>query len=284
MTSDPLGVGLHHGVPMADYLSHPAWSCSDLSKMLESPEACNYYRTALDKPSPAKSFGTLAHTALLEPESWPPEDVVWVDGPMNRNPWKKQKDDAVKAGKRVERRSTFDRIDALVSRAYENPLFRSLLNNSEGHREVVAIAECPETGLLLKARCDARVPEQRIIGDVKTTGKGTDPSSFANSLWNNGWWMSAAHYMDVFSITTGEKQKHYVYAVIGQDAPYLPRVYTLDPLTLETAYANNIDLRRSVAKCVEDGTWPPPSEKVEPIGLSRWRLNEMRERVGLERV
>ena len=275
--------GIYPGVPMAEYLAWDAWSRSEIAAMEISPEYCRWYRTERDPgDSAAATFGTLAHTALLEPHLWPPRDVVFVDGPMNKNPWAAQAKDAKARGYTPLNSSIKDRVEGLAARAMLHPYIRPLLELSNLEREVSAVARCPVSGLMLKARCDLRAPEIKVIGDLKTTTVGTDRRSFQRQMRQFNYHLSGPHYTEVFGIAGGEEYDTYLFLVLSQDPPYQPRVYSLDPLTMEAGRDFNHLLRRRVAACLASGEWPSGPEGIEPVGLPGWKLEEIQAELELE--
>lgn len=268
--------GIYYDVPMAEYLAWDAWSRSDIAAMLISPEYCFWYRfQKVNKDTAETSFGDLGHTALLEPHLWPPEDVRWIDGPYNKNPGRRDKIDAEAEGLRVFKPEVKARVEALVTRCREHTYIRALLDLSGEEREVSAIAQCPVSGLMLKARCDLRAPPIRVISDLKTTTAGTDRHSFQRSMSKWNWHLSGPHYTEVFGLAEGTEYDHYLFLVTAQDAPYQPRVYSLDPETMEAGRDLNHMLRRKVVKCLASGAWPAGPEEIEPVGMPYWTKNEI---------
>ena len=268
--------GIYPNVPMDEYLAWDAWSRSDIAAMMVSPEFCYWHRN--DKPqkqTDATAFGTLAHIALLEPHLWPPKGYAVIDGPMNRNPWKKEAADAKERGFEIVKKEALDRCEALVARCRRDDYIGGLLDMSEGEREVAAVAQCPQTGLWLKARCDLRVPSLRVIGDLKTTGKGTDPVAWQRMLWEYGYWMGAPHYIEVFGWAEGQPYESFLFLVTSQTAPFLPRNYHLDPITTAAGQDMNHYLRRRVAACLDSGEWPASESRIDSCGLNTYRLNQI---------
>ena len=268
--------GIYPGVPMEEYLAWDAWSKSDVASMMVSPEYCWWYRNEREgKPTDATAFGSLAHTCLLEPELWPPKNVAWIDGPMNRNPWKREAAEAKERGFHIAKADVRERCEALAKRCEEDTYIGALLAMSDGEREVTAVGQCPVTGLLLKGRADLRVPSLRIIGDLKTTGRGTDPLAWQKLIWEYAYWLGAPHYIETFGLAEGKEYENFIFFVVGQEAPYLPRNYHLDPLTLEAGRDMNHLLRRKIVRCLESGKWPASESRIDTCGLSPFRLQQI---------
>jgi len=270
--------GIYYNVPMAEYLAWDAWSRSDIAAMQISPEFCHWHRfTKEDKDTDATSFGDLAHTALLEPHLWPPTDVRWIEGPYNRNPMKAERSEAQAQGYRVFKPEIKTTVEKLVKRCREHDYIRALLDMSGDEREVSAIAVCPVSGLTLKARCDLRTPKINVIADLKTTGNGTDRHAFQRSMSKWNWHLSGPHYTEVFGLAEGREYDHYLFLVTAQEEPFQPRVYSLDPETMEAGRDLNHMLRRKVVACLASGVWPAGPEEIEPVGMPYWTKNEIAE-------
>ena len=271
--------GIYPNVPMETYLAWDAWGASDLRAMLDGPEACWFKKYEAESEStPAADFGTLAHLALLEPERWPPKDIAWIPGPYNENPGRRDKADAQDRGFRVFKPEVRDAVNALVKRAHEHERIRKLLLLSTTEREVCAIARCPQTGILLKARCDLRAPDIATIADLKTTTAGSGPDAFQNQLWDRGYYTSAPHYCEVFSMADPKRPiDTYLYIVADQAPPHTPWLYSIDPLTFSAGSDLNDYFRRRVAECLKNPKlWRKTPTTVETVGLSSWRLERIK--------
>lgn len=276
--------GIYPGVPMQEYLAWDAWQSSDFKAMAVSPEYAYWYRH--DRPSEstaAQSFGTLAHTCLLEPEAWPPEDVKWIKGPFNRNPGKAEKRVAQLEGFEVHTPDDKDRCEALAARLHDHPVIALLLEASQKEREVSAVAECPQTGLILKARADLMIPETGQIADLKTTGRGTDRASFRRTVKAFSYWLSAPHYCETFSLATGIAFDTFLFIVSGQEAPFLPEVYQLDRELLAAGEDYMQLLRRRARRCIETGEWPHGDGHVSTLFFTSYDLAEIQGAIEQER-
>lgn len=275
--------GIYHGVPMSEYLAWDAWSKSDVAKMQEGPEVCRHHRDREEEDTTAAtSFGSMAHTALLEPHAWPPKDVVWIPGPWNTNPMRADRADALARGLRVEKPEVRDEVTAMAQRARQHPWIARLLAESDIEREVCAVAKCPVSGLTLKARCDLKAEKLGIIGDLKTTTAGTDPRSFNKQAQTFDYWLGASHYLEVFSLAAGVSFDVYLFLVVGQAAPYSPRVYAMEELSLNACQDLNHYLRRKVAACIAAGEWPSPHQSIESLAVPSWFLENTAELLRVE--
>lgn len=270
--------GAYPGIPMEEYLRWDAWSKSDLAEMLKSPEECRwaFYEKPIDGPSSAaQSFGTLAHTAVLEPHRWPPENVAWIPGPYNRNPGAAASKDAKARGLVPLDPEVRTRVERLAGRLRGHPKLAALLELSDFEREIAAVWTDPVTGLRLKARADLKVESIQTIGDLKTTTQGTHPEAFSRQMWSFNYHLGAPHYLEVFSGATGMYFDTFVWMVVAQTDPFTPRAYVADPMTLEAGRDLGHYLRRRVAACIESGDWPAASEVVEPVRLQDYRLKQI---------
>lgn len=268
--------GLYQGVPMAEYLAMDAWSKSDVAAMLAGAEACHYKRTGGDdKQTEEATFGTLAHTALLEPAKWPPRDVVWVDGDWRSNPARAEVADARQRGYTVAKPDVRDRVEACIARCLEHPEWRKLLLHSDLQREVVAIARCPQTGLLLKARADLLCPTLGIVGDLKTTSTGSDNEDFAKTSRKFHYWLGASHYLEVFRLASGLAYDLFMFLAVEQEPPFFPRAFVPPERLVALGDRVNVHLRRKVAECIKAGTWPAANNRIESVDQPEWFYSAM---------
>src|SRR6185503_13815919 len=72
-------VGLHHGVPMREYLKIDALGSSRLEHLAVSPLHYRYMSTQPDEETDAQELGTALHVAVLEPDLFDSAYVIEPD-------------------------------------------------------------------------------------------------------------------------------------------------------------------------------------------------------------
>ena len=193
--------GIHHGMPNDAY--HAAtgwWSSSQLKGLL--PEQ---YKPVTGE-SDAMRFGTLVHTAVLEPDlldAYVTLDAakigVKADGTPAANPymtgaWKKAAAQVEADGKIPVASADMELALRMRDAVAAHPTAAALLMSSDGTSEESVFA-VDEAGVRHKARFDRRIPG--AIVDLKTTSTKPGASALGRAVLDYGYDLSAAHYLAV---------------------------------------------------------------------------------------
>jgi exodeoxyribonuclease VIII len=237
-------------------------SKSMLDKIHKAP-AC--LRSYLDgeraEPTPAMVFGTAAHTAVLEPDKL-------ICAPKLDKRTKAGKESADIFASLWEGRDvvivdpdTYDTVRAIAESVRRHPVAARILAQGEAEMSAFGIVE----DVRCKARPDWYDAKLGICLDLKTC-RGAGPSDFARSVANYRYHVQAAFYTDVMA-ADGFPIESFVFVAVESAPPFLVGVYVLDSEALEVGraeYQQDLALYR---ECVESGTWPGLSERIELITL-----------------
>lgn len=145
-------------------------------------------------------------------------------------------------------------------------------------REVSLFSRDSETGLALRVRPDA---VGLTLVDLKTTGKGVDPDTWAKAIWDRGYHVAAALYRDVVTEIAGADPGPMHHIVVSTTAPHHVRVYVIGE---DTERAGRAACRRALDEYAqwlrearEHGqAWAGPSREVEIIDAPGWALRRVR--------
>lgn len=273
MTAWTSGPAVVYGMPSADYHAVPALGASGLRKLARSPR--HYFAATLDPdrppsdPTPAMRAGTLAHCAILEPDTLAARYIVRPDGLDGRTKEGKAWLADVQPGVEVitaEQMLTATRQAASV-RAL--PDVAALL--AKGHAEVSAFWLDSETGEPCKCRPDWVAPagDGVILLDVKTT-QDASPDGFPRSIANFGYHLQAAWYSDGFERASGLRVLGFVFAAVESDYPHAAAAYMLDDESLGTARAENRRLLECYEACKSANDWPGYPTDIGILSLPAW--------------
>lgn len=217
---------LRTDMPMAEYLALEQASASDLKLLLKSPLHF-LKRKELSKPDTASTtFGTLVHSALLEPEDFTARAVLEPILRRNTNAYKEwktgQKDDAILCSQ--------EQLDAVAAMrdSIENAGLAPLL--AGGLKEVSVLNGS------LRCRPDVLHIEKRLIVDLKTT---RDLQWFASDARKFGYPLSVPHYTNILAeeTSTSASAWTYIFLAVESDAPFDCNWYELSGETLDKASA-----------------------------------------------
>ncbi len=280
-----LDQGWHEDMPMEEYLSLPLVSSSALTIIQQRPPA--YLKWALHnkdsgETTAAKSMGSLAHTAILEPDLLEATYIVEPDpdpevfttstGKPSSNPratgaWKEIIAGLEASGKTVvtadEWASALEMRDAL----WRNKRARQLLQ-ATGPVEISGIVVEPETGVPCKIRPDKLVPAIGANVNLKTTDNA-HPTAFSRSVYSFRYDRSMAFYKIMLDALGFEHRRPIIIAA-ETNGPKLVAVRELDEGTMYAGEEQARALLRKIARCFDRDEWPGYPDEVESQALPHW--------------
>jgi exodeoxyribonuclease VIII len=266
-----LPIGLVKGMPSETYHSDPGVSNSMLSTMNKSPAHC--YALHLDpdrpqsEPTAAMAAGTLAHAAILEPETLVQRYVVKP----------KDIDYRTSVGKAWRDAQTADIVDAeqlLTAQAQRKAFLRvTALKNlmSSGDAETSAFAIDKATGVRVRARPDFlhwTGPKRATVLDVKTINDLTT-DAIQRSIASYGYHRQAAHYCKVLR-ACGIEVDDFVFGFVSGSYPFLAAAYVLDDESMQQGREEVDELLDLYANCQKRGVWPAFGDGYQLASLPKW--------------
>ena len=190
----------------------------------------------------ALDFGTLVHTAVLEPDDlagYLPLDAAKIagDNPKTGRPYdapqmtaryKAAVAEAEQDGRRVIPQEWLDKALAMRDAVEAHPTARELMFDSPGTVEESAFAEID--GVKCRARFDRRIPGALL--DLKTTSAKPGGDSLGRAVLDYGYDLSAAHYLTVAE-ALGLDAQAFALVFVGKESPHRVTVVDLDATWLE---------------------------------------------------
>lgn len=248
--------GLRADLSNDDYHALTDWySSSQLKAAL--PEHYKAFTGTTD----ALEFGTLVHTAVLEPDNLAgyvaldAEKIgVKSDGTPAQNPtmtaaWKRAVAEVEQDGKSVVAQQDLDRALAMRDAIAAHDAAARLLFSEDGTSEESAFA-IDEAGVRHKARFDRRIPG--LIVDLKTTSAKPGADALARAVIDYGYDTSAAHYLAVADLL-GLDVQGFAFVFCTKTEPYRVTVCELDGAFLARGEA----LRRRAIDRLTNPAAPP---------------------------
>jgi len=246
----------------ADYHSDPAVSASHLHSIAKSP--AHYYSRYLAPVKPpsiqttAMQFGSLVHTAILEPDELAAR--YGVCPPRNTKAGKEAAEQMKADGIEAITQSDWDTAAAMSDAVYAHPAASELLQ--QGAPEQSFWWDDNETGLRCKCRPDWLRPDGVVV-DLKTT-QDASPKGFAKSIANFRYHVQAAHYLN------GLEAQRFVFIAVEKTYPFAVGTYELDRVSLDEGQRLAArDLRR-IAACRKLDKWPGYSQTISTLTLPAW--------------
>lgn len=272
-------------IPNTYYDDHPGISQSMLKEFSKSPRHyfCKYIEKSIEqKESESMRIGTLVHAMLLQPDKQHMFPVF--DGEKRTNEQKakyaEMQNEACKNGGFVVRRDEYDVACAMV----ESVKSTSTWGIIESHLQLTEAPlewTCEHTDLLCKGRIDGLVgkEDKQLVVEIKTTADASF-EGFSKSIFNFGYDLQAAHYMQAVATHIGKSPDSFLFVLVENKAPYLTAFYELGAETIYSANAARIALMKRFKECRDKNEWPGYSEEIKEINIPFYAMTK-REEVSL---
>ncbi len=266
------------------FTSRPAYEQIDavnwttLREMRRSPL---HYRYRCDHPAKETEpmrLGRAVHVAVLEPERFAADYVVF-EGPRRQGKvWEAFEAEAFAAGKEILKANEHAECCAIAAAVRAHPLAAQYL--AQGRAEQTITWTDPETKLPCKGRLDwlCDVPGLAALVDLKSTAE-LDAYRLGASVARLGHHCQIAFYMRGLRALGLIREAKLL--VVESEAPYDVALFAVaDALTAGDEEVGQ--LLRRVAECRERNEWPGRYDAVEQeLKLPPWLYREAEEAEGL---
>lgn len=260
-----------------DYRAIEAVNWSTLKEIRRSPA---HYKHALAAPredTPDMRFGRAVHAAILEPQRYPLDFLVWP-GTRRGKAW--EEFEASNAGREILTIDEAERVEAIAASVRAHPAAAVILDGAS--TEYVVRWTDPETGIACKSRLDVCRPSDGAISDLKTCQDASE-ESFSRSIVSYGYHAQIAFYALGLSALYGEPIHPHRLTLIAIEkrAPYAVAVYQLDAAALAAGMAIARSALRLLAECRAADRWPGYGDEPIPVALPSWALGDLSEAVDM---
>jgi exodeoxyribonuclease VIII len=261
--------GLHHGVPMADYLALDALGSTRLGWLAVSPL---HYRYRLGSPreeTDATRLGTALHMAVLEPQRFAeqyacePDPAMVAPGnakPRATNAYRAAVADMEAAGFTVLRADVRATVGGMANAVLGHPHAARLLERAP-EREVTALWDLD--GRPCRARVD--LLGSNVAADLKTTRSLKTFSPW--ELTRYGYYRQASWYLDGLR-RLGCYVERFFFIAVESTPPHDVGVFVMDPATLDIGLIECESLLKKLVECEHAGEWPGMFPDVQQAQLS----------------
>lgn len=214
---------------------------------------------------PEFEFGRATHDWLLQKDQfWDFNYVLSKDCNLRTKVGKAEREAALVDGKTVIRHEEFQAVQAMHDEVKEHEFAGAAFEN--GQAEPTLIWKDQETGVWLRCRPDFLPAVGDWIPDYKTA-VSAKPSEFQRAVWNHGYHMQAALYLEGIEAVTGKPPRNFFFVAQEKKPPYIVSIIALDRIAIEWGQLQNRRAIRVFADCLERDHWPGYSSRVEQIGL-----------------
>lgn len=259
------------GLDAEEYHARPEVSNSQLLDLARSP--WHFWRMHRDphRPPPKQRAGqlegTLAHTAILEPDAF---DARYVVGPAqhrNTKAWKEFVED--NAGRIAIQPDQYDTAMRQAEAVHALDDVGLLLVGAQ--RELSAFWTDEATGVPCRCRPDAAVQAYggTLLFDVKTYSDA-DPFEFARQVARKAYYQQDAFYSTGFAAAIGHDVLAFTFIAVETTYPFAASAHVLEPGARAVGMARVRRLLDQYAACARDDRWPGFGGEVHTITLPDW--------------
>lgn len=286
--------GIHHGVPMADYIAdpckEPSLSASTIGKLVqESPlKAWQWHPRLGGKPqssTKAAEIGTAAHALALEGA-----DIIQVVSKVSKAdgteivPKNWQTNEAKAAREKILGEGRIPLLPHEAPAVYEmsKKAGEAIAQEAGGGKAEATIIWQEANGVWCKARADwLPNDESRPVVDYKTTKKSAEAGEFIRrTLYQMSYDISAAWYLRGLA-AIGEPRLEYRFLVQEQDKPYDYSWVGLEA-TCEAITTLKPWVEKAIhvwGECLKSGEWPGYPKHVHYADPSTWRAIQIEDSI-----
>lgn len=267
--------GWYKDLSNEEYHASAGYSSSQLKMLVDhTPAHLHASMTAERTVTENMLLGTVTHTLTLEPEKFDREFAVSekFDGRTTAGKAAKAAFEAAAMGKTVITHEILDKATAMAKSLLSNPRTAALLDGAIPESSVY----WNEDSMLLKVRPDAICRDHPVIVDIKTT-RNASYSDFVKSVFNFGYHISAAMYLDGVSQSEAVRSElrhdsytNFVFLCVENEAPYLTASYELCADDIEFGRVLYRRSLRILQESEQHQQWPGYSEDIRMIEMPEW--------------
>jgi PDDEXK-like domain of unknown function (DUF3799)/SAP domain len=186
-------------------------------------------------------------------------------------------------GKRIIDADDWERLMGMQKMLLAHPSIGGLFTKGEAEISVYWTDE--ETGVLCKIRPDWILPievgpkqHKHMLIDLKSAIDASR-EGFEKAVYNFGYHISAAMYLEGWEKATGEDLSGY-FLFVGQEhqRPYALAPYPIDDEALAIGRDRFHEALRTYAACLETGEYPGYPAHFQPVGLPSWAIRREQNR------
>ncbi len=163
-------------------------------------------------------------------------------------------------------------IRGMITSVKNHPMACALLYGPSARREVCAWKIHNPTGLMRKARADVLTQDTKeftTIVDLKSVGReGASESEFSKSIFNWGYEVQAAWYLDIFEAT------FWCFVVVEKNAPYAVNCFSLSPESIAIGRRKYEKYLATIKSCMDSGNWYAYGNELTTINLPEWVMRK----------
>jgi len=256
--------GIYDNYPAEDYHREKALSCSGLKKLARSPA---HFKCWQDNPKPSTAsqiFGTCFHLAVLEPNRFFDEVLVY-EGRKYGSKW-----DAFQSAnprKTILSIDDYNAILAMKKSVMDSEIASNLIKGALFEQSV--FWNEPTFDFPCKCRPDILRPDLEVVADLKSCGDASQ-NGFSIEAGKNKYHYQAPWYLlGVNSVFPDKFYKTFLFICTEAEPPYLTKVHNAAGI-VEKGRERIRPLVEVYAECIEKDEWPGYDDNIDDMWVSEW--------------
>lgn len=222
--------------------------------------------------TPAMEFGTMIHTAILEPKEFnkiysllPPKVLLKDVGRVAYEAFKAISENIEKNNQIPLDVDTYNRVISIKEKIQSSKEAMQLIN--EARIENSFFWQDEHSGLNLKCRPD--ILHENMIVDLKTTSNAS-PRHFQREMVDYGYHIQFAMIRDAVEIVEGRRINNCINIVVETKYPYNMAIYIIDEFALEEGQIKYKQLCLDLKNAIEENKWADYG--IQTISLPKWAI------------
>ncbi len=250
----------HQRLTFEQYRALDAWNFSSLKHADRSLRHAKAAKDGLiDDATAARSLGTLAHLATLEPEAFHAGVLRTPDIRRGTKAWESLQSE--NPDRLLVQPADYDVALSVRDAVWNNPACKAILKR--GQRELTVTWTHEPTLLDCKARLD--IVGSRIVADFKTC-RDASPERFPIAVHRYLYHAQAAMYLEAANQEFGPGHE-FVLIAVESAPPYAVAVYRMSDRAVEIGQRLVSAWRHAVRNAIKSNRWPGYSDRIEEIEL-----------------
>jgi len=263
---------------LPDYMADAAYRAADglnwsaLKHISKSPKHYQHQRAALFSDSASFRLGRATHAAILEPDRFASDWVVYPGRRAGRA-WQAFHEEH--EGSEILNQTEHDTAAAMAAAVQAHASCAERLEEGWAERSIFWQEAVPGFAepVAMKARLDwvYRDDDSWVLLDVKTA-RDISGRGFGSAAGRYLYHGQVAHYLEGLRHLVGGEPVRAELLVVETEAPYDCGVYRLDDASIECGLMRRRQMLARLAECTAADHWPGMLEQPQWLELPEWEL------------
>jgi len=256
---------------------NPAYSVgrSDLCEIARCPH--KWLAGGEEEDTTSTQWGTLIDALLLggelniavTPETYGDENKPWNWNARECRQWRQTNE-----GRIIVKPDMLAKAESAVKRIREDSVIAPILNYADFQVWLTADWRIRDKLVIpVKGLVDIVPINKEVLADFKTT-QSAAIRQYGRAIYNYGYHVQAALYLDLWNAATGEKRNTFLHVIQESSEPYEVGRRMLDNTWIELGRGMYKSALELYGKCLESGVWPSYDDLDVPgvIRIDGWTM------------